>query len=356
MMRTQTIILYGSYGYTGRLIAEECKARKLHVLLAGRDPAKLQLQSEQSGYPFEVADINDRPALLNLLMKGQLVIHCGGPFQYTARQMAEACLETGTHYTDIAGEYPVFELLATYDSRAKASDILMMPGIGFDVVPSDCLALLLKKHLPAATHLQLAFAMSKGGLSRGTSKTMIEGMGYGGMIRQKGKLTPLPLGDKVMEIDFGPFKRKALCIPWGDIATAWRSTGIPNIEVYSAVPENTIRAAKISRWFNWLLRQRVIKNYLLKRADYRITGPDRQKRENGRSYLWGKVWDPQGNSKEARLDTISGYWLTAKTAALIAEKILEGNVRPGYFTPAQYFGEELILNIETTKLIIAAET
>jgi short subunit dehydrogenase-like uncharacterized protein len=355
-MRNYQIILYGSYGYTGRLIAEECRALSMGVLLSGRDPVKLKLQSEHSGYPFEVADINDRPALLNLLKKGKLIIHCGGPFQFTARQMAEACLETGTHYTDIAGEYPVFELLAQYDSRAKDNGILIMPGVGFDVVPSDCLALFLKKRLPTATHLQLAFAMSKGGLSRGTSKTMIEGMGYGGMIRQNGKLTPLPLGDKVMEIDFGPFKRKALCIPWGDIATAWRSTGIPNIEVYSAVPGNTIRAAKASRWFNRLLRQRWIKDYLLKRVDQRITGPDQHKRESGRSYLWGKVWDQQGNSQEARLDTISGYSLTAKTAVLVAEKILAGSARPGYFTPAQYFGEELILSIETTKLTVVPET
>jgi short subunit dehydrogenase-like uncharacterized protein len=355
-MRNHQIILYGSYGYTGRLIADECRARNLNVLLAGRDPVKLKLHSKESGYPFEVADINDRPALLGLLKKGQLVIHCGGPFQYTARQMAEACLETGTHYTDITGEYQVFELLAAYDLPARGNGILMMPGVGFDVVPSDCLALLLKKKLPTATHLQLAFAMSNGGLSRGTSKTMIEGMGYGGTIRENGKLTALPLGEKVMEIDFGPFKQKALCIPWGDIATAWRSTGIPNIEVYSAVPESTIQAAKVSRWFNWLLRNRGIKNYLLKKTDRKISGPDQLKRENGRSYLWGKVWDQQGHSKEARLDTISGYWLTAKTATLIAEKILAGNIRPGYFTPAQYFGEELILNIETTKLIIVSET
>jgi short subunit dehydrogenase-like uncharacterized protein len=159
-----------------------------------------------------------------------------------------------------------------------------------------------------------------------------------------------------MEIDFGPFKRKSLCIPWGDIATGWRSTGIPNIEVYSAVPAATIQVAKLSRWFNWILRQRWIKNYLLKKTDNRAAGPDQQKREKGRSYLWGKVWDNQGNTAEAQLETISGYLLTAKTTALIAQKLLKGGVRPGYFTPAQYFGDELILNVEKTKLTVVPKT
>jgi short subunit dehydrogenase-like uncharacterized protein len=349
-MRDHQIILYGSYGYTGRLIAEECKAKKLTVLLSGRNATKLKQQSDQTGYPSEAVDINDRAGLQTLLKKGQLVIHCGGPFQHTAKQMADACLETGTHYTDIAGEYPVFELLAGYDSRAKERGILIMPGVGFDVVPSDCLALKLKNRLPDATHLQLAFAMSDGGLSRGTSKTMVEGLGYGAMIRQNGNLAPLALGDKVLEVDFGPFKTKALCIPWGDIATAWRSTGIPNIEVYSGVPGKMIRAAKISRWFNALLRQRWLKNYLLKKIEHRPAGPDQEKREKGRSYLWGKVWNKQGHTAEARLETLSGYWLTAKTAALIADKILTSQkIRTGYFTPAQYFGEDLIVNIERTK-------
>ena len=351
-MRKHQIILYGSYGYTGTLIAEICKAKNLNVLLSGRSAEKLKLQSDQTGYSFEAVDIHNSTALLNLLKKGQLVIHCGGPFQHTARPMAEASMHAGTHYTDINGEIPVFELLAGLDTRAKESDILIMPGVGFDVVPSDCLALHLKNRLPLATHLQLAFAMSNGGLSRGTSKTMIEGMGYGGTIRRNGKLTQIALGEKVMEIDFGPFKSNALCIPWGDVATAWRSTGIPNIEVYSGVPANTIMAAKVSRWFNWLLRQRWVKDYLLKKIDKRSAGPDLEKRESGRSYLWGKAWDGQGHSVEARMETVSGYLLTAKTAILIAGKILSSKeVQTGYFTPAQYFGENLILEVEGTKFL-----
>jgi len=349
MSTSTTIIIYGSYGYTGKIIAHECKAKKLNVILAGRNKEALQKQSEETGYPFEVVDISDNSSLKNLLKKGAVVIHCGGPFQYTASSMAQACLESKTHYTDITGEHQVFELLAGYDQKAKKAGIMMMPGTGFDVVPSDCLALHLKNRLPSATHLQLAFTMSKGGLSRGTSKTMTEGLGNGSLIRKDGKLASINLGEKVLEVDFGTFKAAALNIPWGDISTAWRSTGIPNIEVYTGATDSMIRNAKISKYFNWLLRQRWVKNYMLKKIDKKPAGPSEERRNTGRSFLWGKVWDANGKECITRLETVSGYTLTAKTAVLIAEKILSGNFKPGYQTPAMAYGADLIMEIDQTK-------
>jgi short subunit dehydrogenase-like uncharacterized protein len=344
-----TIIVYGSYGYTGKLIVQECKSKKLNVILAGRNKEALQKQSKESGYPFEVVEVADTTALKNLLSKGAVVIHCGGPFQYTAKAMADVCLETKTHYTDITGEYGVFELLAGYDQKGKAAGITIMPGTGFDVVPSDCLALHLKNRLPSATNLQLAFTMSKGGLSRGTSKTMTEGLGNGSMIRKDGKLTTINLGEKTLDVDFGSFKAPTLNIPWGDISTAWRSTGIPNIEVYTGATPSMIKNAKMSKYLNWLLRIRWVKDYMLKQIDKKPAGPSEEKRNSGRSYLWGKAWNNSGNAVESRLETVSGYTLTAKTSVLIAAKILAGNFKAGYQTPAMAYGADLILEVETSK-------
>jgi short subunit dehydrogenase-like uncharacterized protein len=349
LKNSSLIIVYGSYGYTGSLIVNLCRNKNLEVMLAGRNEAQLKKQSEQSGYPYKVIDSQDMDGLKKLLEPAALAIHCGGPFRYTAKIMSEACLATKTHYTDITGEYQVFELLSDLDQKAKERGITLMPGVGFDVVPSDCLALHLKNRLPSATHLQLAFTMSKGGLSRGTSKSMTEGLGDGGLIRKDGKLTYCALGSKVLEIDFGPFKTKALCIPWGDISTAWRSTGIPNIEVYTGATDNMIANARRSNYLNWLLRMRWVKNFMLKQIDKKPAGPSEEKRESGRSFLWGKVWDTSGKECVSRLETLSGYSLSAKTAVLIAEKILAGNVKAGYQTPAMAYGAELIMEIETTK-------
>lgn len=349
MKNSSQIVVYGSYGYTGKLIVNLCKAKNLNVVLAGRNAALLQAQSEQTGFSYQVVESNDVEGLKKLLTPAAVVIHCGGPFRHTAKTMSDACLATQTHYTDITGEYQVFESLALLDAKAKELGLMIMPGTGFDVVPSDCLALHLKNRLPSATHLQLAFTMSKGGLSRGTAKSMTEGLGYGGLIRKDGELTFCALGSKVQEIDFGAFKTKTLCIPWGDISTAWRSTGIPNIEVYTGATDAMIANAKRSNYFKWLLRMQWVKNYMLKKIDKKPAGPSDEKRESGRSFLWGKVWDASGKECVSRLETLSGYSLTAHTAVNIAQKILTGNFKPGYQTPAMAYGAELIMEVENTK-------
>jgi short subunit dehydrogenase-like uncharacterized protein len=348
MTRHYDLIIYGSYGFTGTLIVEHCLKTKLRVLLSGRNEVKLTAQSEKTGYPFLMADVNDHASLVGLLKQGSLVVHCAGPFQFTAKQMVEACLDAETHYTDITGEYLVFELMAGYDAIAKSKNIVIIPGVGFDVVPSDCLALYLRNKLPSATHLQLAFAQVKGQLSRGTSLTALEGLGHGTVTRVNGKLVESPLGEKILNVDFGQFTRPALCIPWGDVSTAYRSTGIPNIEVYTGMSAKAIRAAKLSGWFNWLLRKKVVRDFLRKKINSGVAGPGKERREQGRSFFWGKAWDNSSSVAEARLETMNGYELTATTAVLIAGKIVNGDVRPGSYTPAQYFGPDLILEAPGT--------
>lgn len=163
MNKTDLIVVYGSYGYTGRLIVQLCRQKKLNVLLAGRNEQSLKRQSEETGYPFQVVDASEYAKMVQLLTPAAMVIHCAGPFKHTAATMAQACLESQAHYTDITGEHQVFESLAGLDADAKEKGIMVMPGTGFDVVPSDCLALHLKNRLPSATHLQLAFTIQKAG-------------------------------------------------------------------------------------------------------------------------------------------------------------------------------------------------
>jgi short subunit dehydrogenase-like uncharacterized protein len=346
-----TIVVYGSYGYTGRLIVHELRQKKYSVILAGRNREALQNQFNETGYPFDVVDMADTTALKNLLRKASLVIHCGGPFRFTAQQMIDACLETKTHYIDITGEWQVFELAAGYDAAAKQAGIQIMPGTGFDVVPSDCLAVHLKNRLPSATHLQLAFAMVPGGMSRGTKKSMTESLGYGGVMRKNNELVPFTLGKDVLDLDFGKFTAKTTRIQWGDISTAWRSTGIPTIEVFANASDSAIRSLKISNYLSWLLRRRSVKNFLLKQIDKGKAGPSETALETGKCYLRGTVWDTEGNTRTSLFNGPNAYLLTAKTAVLIAEKIMRGNFTAGYQTPAMKYGADLVLEVEGTERV-----
>jgi short subunit dehydrogenase-like uncharacterized protein len=344
------LLIYGSYGYTGRIIVEECARHGLPVLLAGRDRNKLQLQSAQTGFNFRCFRLDESGTLQQALSECSLVIHCAGPFSRTALPMAEACLHSRTHYTDITGEFTVFEALAGLDAKAGSAGIMILPGVGFDVVPSDCLALHLKGRLPDANRLLLAFSSLGGGVSRGTARTSLESFGKGGWVREHGNLRRIPLGSRERTVDFGPFTASAVCIPWGDIATAWRSTSIPNIEVYLRMKPEAIRKLRLSRHLHWLFNVPGVRALFSMGIDRRPAGPSAQKLAASRSYFWGRVENSRGEFRESRLQTYGGYRLTAITAVLVARKIMTGNFKPGFQTPATAYGETLILEVPETEL------
>jgi short subunit dehydrogenase-like uncharacterized protein len=257
--------------------------------------------------------------------------------------MVEACLRNKKHYTDITGEISVFESMAALDDKAKASEVMVMPGVGFDVVPSDCLARHLKDRLPSATHLSLAF-YGMGRISHGTQATMTMNVGRGGAIRKDGKITPVPAAWKSREIDFGEVKKTGVTIPWGDVATAYYSTGIPNIEVFTVMPKQNLKMLKLSRYIGWLLATKPVQDYLQKQIP--AGGPSDEERAKGKTYLWGVARDLNGNRVESRLQTPEGYTITALAALNIAQKILGGNFSPGFQTPAKAYGADLVMEID----------
>ena len=205
-------------------------------------------------FESRVFDLADAAVAATNLDGIAAVLHCAGPFSATSRPMLAACLRTGTHYLDITGEIAVFEAIHSRNQEFIDAGIVVIPGVGFDVVPTDCLAAMLKRELASATHLKLAFMSRYGKLSPGTAKTMVEGLPEGGRIRENGRIVKVPSAHKVETI---PFTRvssaTAVTIPWGDVATAYYSTGIPNIEVFVGVPEKQIGRMKISGFIRSLL-------------------------------------------------------------------------------------------------------
>jgi short subunit dehydrogenase-like uncharacterized protein len=222
---------------------------------------------------------------------------------------------------------------------------MLLPGAGFDVVPSDCLAAHLKRRLPGATHLALAFQPS-GGLSRGTATTMVENLHRGGMVRRDGALTPVPLAWKTRRIDFGRGPRPAVTIPWGDVSTAYHSTGIPNIEVYIAAKAAMRFGLKAARPFRGLLASEGVRAFLKRRIQAGPPGPDAEARRRGSCRLWGEVRDAAGAVARSRLRTPEGYALTAMTAVALAERTLAGQASPGFQTPSRLCSPDFILSID----------
>jgi len=344
------ILVYGSYGYTGDLIARVAKEEDVDIILSGRKPARLAEQAQRYGFHTMPADLDDTRSIHNALRDVDVVIHCAGPFSRTYEAMAKACMETQTHYTDITGEAEVFEGLWRMDTAAKNAGVMLLPGAGFDVVPSDCLAAHLKSRCPDATHLELAFRGRGGGVSHGTATTMAENVARGGTARIDGRLTEVPTAWKTREIDFGDGKpAHCMTIPWGDVVTAYKSTGIPNIMVYTAVPKRATNLLRAFRPALPLLGTRPVQAIIKNRIDAAPAGPDDHARHKAINQLWGEARGPNGKTVVSRLRTPEGYTLTAKMALRIASKICAGERTPGFQTPATAYGKDLILELPGTE-------
>ncbi len=349
-MAANQFLLYGANGYTGELILQYAKEYDLQPILAGRRAEALAPLSKQYGYPYVAIDINDAGALQAALRQVSVVVHAAGPYDFTARQMVEACLATDTHYLDLNGDMVVFEMIQGYDEAAKKAGIMLLPGAGFDVVPTDCLALFLKKALPDATRLELAFATPGGTLSKGTALTTALKLGEPGAERKNNKVVAVPVGEKGMEVPFvtasGVVKKMfVMSLPWGDVFTAWFTTGIPNITAYINVPKPTWFLLQAQGLFNWILRTSAVKNLVKAIILKRPAGPTETQRQKASSLVWGRVSNAAGNTATATLSTPEAYTLTAHSTLLITKKILEANYKTGYQTPAGAYGEDLVMEL-----------
>jgi len=345
---TTPYLIYGAYGYTGELIAREAVRRGQRPVLAGRNAAAVRTLATELALEHRAFALDDARAADEALSGMKAVLHCAGPFVRTSKSMADACLRAKAHYLDVTGEIDVFERLAARNAEAAAAGVMLLPGVGFDVVPSDCLAAHLKRRLPSATSLVLAFH-SVGGLSRGTATTMIENLHRGGLVRRDGVLTPVTAGWKTRNIDFGRGPRTVVSIPWGDVSTAYYSTGIPNIEVYTAAPRPLRLAMKVSRWVRPLLASSAVQSFLTRRVRAGAPGPTAEQRGRGRTILWGEVTDKAGGRAVSRLYGPEGYSFTTLTALAAVEKVLSGSAPPGFQTPAKAYGPDFVLGIESVK-------
>ena len=346
------ILVYGSYGYTGDLVARFAKEGGVDIVLSGRNAERLREQAERYDFDFVPADLSNPESIRSALRGVDVVIHCAGPFSHTYEAMARACLDTHTHYIDITGEVEVFEGLWAMDQDAKRAGIMLLPGTGFDVVPSDCLAAHLKSRCPEATHLELAFRGRGGGVSHGTAKTMVESMAQTGMVRRDGKVVEVPAAWKTRMIDFGDGRpAHSMTLKWGDVVTAYRSTGIPNIMVYTAVPAPATQMMRLVRPMLPLLGTRPAQNMIKKLIEAAPAGPGDRARERAHNDLWGEAKAADGQTAVSRLRTPEGYTLTARMSLSIAQKICSGQHSPGFQTPSTAYGKDLILELPGTERV-----
>lgn len=322
-------MIYGANGYTGELVARLAASRGERPILAGRNESALSALAAELGLDYRVVDLRDQAALTKALQGVRAVAHCAGPFAHTSAPMVAACLAAGVHYLDVTGEIDVFEAVFARHDDALAAGIVLLPGAGFDVVPTDCLAARLYAALPTATSLELAFRAG-GGLSPGTAKSSLAGMALGGRVRRGGVLVSSPVGSPQRKVPFPSGERTVSAIRWGDLVTAYRSTGISDITTYTVLPSG----AGLSSVMAW----RPLRAVAARVVTARVKGPDAARRAASRSEVWGEVRDATGATRTGTLVGPNGYDLTADSVVRAIARLLDGDVAAGAHTPSTAFG------------------
>jgi len=349
MTDSRTWMIYGANGFTGRLVALEAKRLGLSPVLAGRSPDPIAALSKELRLPARVFDCADAQAAAGALAGVEMVANCAGPFSATSAPMIAACLASRASYIDITGEIDVFVAAERRHPDAVAAGIVICPGVGFDVIPTDCIAAVLKEALPDATHLALAFDV-RTSPSPGTARTMAASLKLagklGGRVRRDGKIVAVPLGHRRRRIAFqggssGGKVVLAVALPWGDIATAYFSTGIPNIETYVRASELAAVAMPALNWLQpWLSGETA--QTVLRRMASRAKGPSPEGLASEVSRLWGEVRSAAGQIRTARLETANGYRLTAAGTVMAAKFLLEHQPAGGFYTPSRLMGARCV--------------
>jgi len=341
---TGSWLLYGATGYTGRLVVEEAVRRGLSPVLAGRDPEKLARLAGPLGLEARAASLDDPARLARALAGIQVVLNAAGPFSRTAAPLAAACLAAGAHYLDLAGEIAVFADLQSRDGEARRRGILLLPGVGFVVVPSDCLAAHVARRLPSPLWLRLAISRAPF-LSRGSARTLVELIDRGAQIRKEGRMTSLPWDRVGRRIDFGDGPRNCLVLSWADAYTAFFTTGIGNVEVCVEVSPWEEMGFESGRFYSALLGVPTWKRLLEGPVAMLPEGPSEAERAGNRRTILAVVGDAAGSRAASRLVTPDSYTLTAMAAVAAVGKVLAGIAPPGFHTPAGVFGADFVLEL-----------
>jgi short subunit dehydrogenase-like uncharacterized protein len=318
-------MLYGATGHTGTLIAQrglECGHRPV---LAGRSATAVTALAERLGLPNQLLSLDDPAALERALADVDLVLNSAGPFLHTAAPLARACLDAGVHYLDISNELQVFRALYDLDEEARQAGVSIIPGVGFGVVATNCLARYVSEVVGGAEDLQVASRSASAQPGPGAAATMQENLPYGGWIRQGGELTPKEFFTGVTTIGFPDGACEAMPVPTGDLEAAFGATGAPNVIAYAvSAPVPDVNASP---------------------------GGDSVPSVS-RSFGWASATGRDGATAEAWLETGDSYAFTPAASIRAVEETLKGTA-PGARSPAAAFGADFAFTIQDTTRIDA---
>lgn len=319
------LMIYGATGYTGRMAAEQAKALGLDLVIAGRNADRLVPLAAQLGVAYRVFT-SDAVTAQSLDGIGVL-LNFAGPFAQTAGALMQACIEAGVDYLDITAEINVYRLAEQLGAKAAEAGVMLLPGVGWDVVPTDCLAMHVARRVQNPQSLRVALQVA-GSMSRGSALSVSEIIGAGLLARVDGELVPTP-DAQPQHFDFG--EGPALCAPlsFGDLVTGWHSTGIANIAMFVHITGDAFPDGDLSQLPD---------------------GPSAQQRDAHRARAVAEVTGADGSVARSVIETVNGYTYTPLSAVEAARRVLKGERQAGFETPGRLFGVDFAQTIAGTTI------
>jgi short subunit dehydrogenase-like uncharacterized protein len=321
-------MLYGAAGHTGALIAQHAHSRGHRPLLAGRSAPAITALAGHLDLRHRALALDDPAALNAALADVDLVLNAAGPFLHTATPLAEACLSAGVHYLDIGNELQVFRALYDLDQRAQRAGVAIIPGVGFGVVATNCLARYVSDTVGGAEHLEVATRAATAQQGPGIAASVRENLPYGGWTRRAGHLHSCPLGSGMITITFPDGPCRIMPFPTGDLEAAFQATSAPGIIAYSPVPDDPAALKPQA-------------------SETEAAGPRAY-----RSFGWARATGPDGATAQAWLQTGDSYVFTAAASIRAVEETFTRSPR-GALSPATAFGADFALTIPNTTRIDA---
>jgi|UniRef100_UPI0035CC5569 short subunit dehydrogenase-like uncharacterized protein len=323
------LMIYGAAGYTGREAAAHAKAAGLDLVLAGRvsSQAKLAALASDLGVEYRLFALDDPAAIATALGDIQVLLNCAGPFLRTAEPLMRACLVAGVHYLDIAAEPDSYRLAEALDGDAKAAGVMLLPGSGGSVAMLGSLAGHATQRVAAPLKLSIALHVA-GGFSRGSAISASENITTGTLHRVDGVLVGRS-PEEVRDFDFGSGLANSFPVTLPDLITIWRATGIPNIETFVHLTEGAFPEAN----------------------EAMPDGPSAVQRDANRYHAAVEVTGADGSVVRSVIDSVNGYTFTMLAAAEAARRVLGGEMRPGFQTPAGLFGHGFAETIADTVIV-----
>jgi saccharopine dehydrogenase (NAD+, L-lysine-forming) len=343
------VVVYGATGYTGRLVAAELARQNVAFAVAGRDAGKLDALVRALGRPVEAisAPLDDAAALERMAARARVVLDCAGPFARWGKPVQDAALAAGRHFLDVTGEAGYMRDTAQRDAEARARNIALVNAVGFDVVPTDAAAVLAAEAAGTPPErVWIAFGNRGAGPSQGTSRSMLDGARFGGAAFVDGKLRPEPVGARRWEAPLPePLgRRSCISIPWGDLATAPRSTGAREVRTFIAVGRATARWAQAlapaARLLGLAPLRALGERYIRRLPE----GPSDEQRAHSNFGVYAEATGSQG-TRGVWVAGGNGYDFTARSAVLCARLAARPEFAArGALTPSQAFGARALLD------------